>query len=405
MAPPQVPPVAGDLFRCHRFSQQHPPFSEPPNTATLTSKRASSTLFTISTPLGRTHIRPARRKRIPKIFNNPKVFVDGVDPGDIVQGGDGDCWFLAACSVLCNKPSLLKRLFVARDEEVGVYGFVFYRDGQWISTVIDDQLYVTSPDYGHFAYQGLVKEKDYIEGFQKGSNALYFAKCKSDNETWLPLLEKAYAKIHGDYEAISGGFGGEAVEDLTGGICSAIALGDILDPDRFWKEELSRVNIDRLFFCNLFFTESTKSIIAGHEYGVLKAVEVKGRRFVKIRNPWGQSEWTGPWADGSSEWTPEWMQLLGHRFGDDGVFWMEYKDFLNEWYQVDRAILFDETWSLSRQFLEVQAAIPASYADFVFDFTVSKSGPVFVVLSQVDTRYFQGLEGRYTFSLNFRLLK
>jgi hypothetical protein len=28
---------------------------------------------------------------------------------------------------------------------------------------------------------------------------------------------------------------------------------------------------------------------------VLRAVEAKGKRFVVIRNPWGDSEWTGPW--------------------------------------------------------------------------------------------------------------
>jgi hypothetical protein len=38
-----------------------------------------------------------------------------------------------------------------------------------------------------------------------------------------------------------------------------------------------------------------------------------------IRNPWGKSEWQGPWSDGSEQWTPEWMVLLNHKFGDDGV--------------------------------------------------------------------------------------
>ena len=41
---------------------------------------------------------------------------------------------------------------------------------------------------------------------QTGSKALYFAKCKDENATWLPLLEKAYAKAHGDYGSIEGGW-------------------------------------------------------------------------------------------------------------------------------------------------------------------------------------------------------
>lgn len=45
-----------------------------------------------------------------------------------------------------------------------------------------------------------------------------------------------------------------------------------------------------------------------------------------LRNPWGHSEWTGAWSDGSKEWTAEWLTLLDHRFGDDGAWWMSCKN-------------------------------------------------------------------------------
>lgn len=48
-------------------------------------------------------------------------------------------------------------------------------------------------------YNILRLEKEYKEKLRKGSNSLYFASCRESNETWLPLLEKAYAKAHGDY--------------------------------------------------------------------------------------------------------------------------------------------------------------------------------------------------------------
>ena len=55
--------------------------------------------------------------------------------------------FLAALATICSNPTLMDKICVERDEECGVYGFVFYRDGEWISTVVDDNLYLTKPDF------------------------------------------------------------------------------------------------------------------------------------------------------------------------------------------------------------------------------------------------------------------
>jgi hypothetical protein len=115
---------------------------------------------------------------------------------------------------------------------------------------------------------------------------------------------------------------------------------DILDRDKFWNEELMKANTDRLFSCAYRGLDWTRSgewnakisgLIGGHAYSVLKCAEYNGKRFVILRNPWGESEWTGPWSDGSKEWTPEWLpalEALGHTFGDDGQFIMECKYFV-----------------------------------------------------------------------------
>ena len=44
-----------------------------------------------------------------------------------------------------------------------------------------------------------------------------FAKMKDTKEIWTLLVEKAYAKLKGSYEAIVGGHPGEALALLTGG--------------------------------------------------------------------------------------------------------------------------------------------------------------------------------------------
>ncbi len=142
---------------------------------------------------------------------------------------------MAALCTLGNKEGLIKRVCVARNEKVGVYGFVFYRgslrarhrqsmacltkyptDGEWMTTIIDDKLYLRVTDYYESVEERVIweninridSEEEYRKVYQTGSRALYFAQCSDENETWLPLLEKAYAKAHGDFNAIQGGFVG-----------------------------------------------------------------------------------------------------------------------------------------------------------------------------------------------------
>jgi Calpain family cysteine protease len=98
-------------------------------------------------------------------------------------------------------------------------------------------------------------------------------------------------------------------------------------------------------------------------------VDYRGKRFLKIRNPWANSEWTGPWSDGSKEWTreatKEWRGGLGvleHEFDNDGAFIMEYEDFLKVWTIVERTQLFDPTWIQSSHWLNVTSrAAPSAW--------------------------------------------
>jgi len=85
---------------------------------------------------------PATVHRVDYIFDNPSFLVDGYSSTDVQQGGNGDCWWVAAVATLCSMPELMEKVCVERDAECGVYGFVFYRDGEWISTVVDDNLYL-----------------------------------------------------------------------------------------------------------------------------------------------------------------------------------------------------------------------------------------------------------------------
>ena len=148
-----------------------------------------------------------------------------------------------------------------------------------------------------------------------------------------------------------------------------------------------------------------ENIVRMHAYSIMEAREIKGNRLLKVRNPWGEGEWRGAWSDGSEQWTPEWMQLLNHRFGDDGQFWISYEDLLREYSSFDRTRLFGSDWQIAQQWTSVDVPWSADYNKTKFSVTLTERSPVVIVLSQLDDRYYQGLEGQYTFQLHFRLDK
>lgn len=369
---------------------------------------------------------PKSVKRIPDIFKNPVFFEEGATASDVRQGFNGDCWFLSALCALCNKKDLVDKICIARDEEVGAYGFVFHRDGEWFQTIIDDKLYLIASDWWESSDEEkrifwMVNKHDAEEKYKKanqtGSKALYFAQCSSENETWLPLLEKAFAKAHGDYSSIDGGFTGEAIEDLTGGVTTELFTTDILNKNKFWSEEIIKVNEEFLFSCATGTFDrwqgsdqasaygARENIVRMHAYSIMEAREIKGHRLLKVRNPWGEGEWKGAWSDGSEQWTPEWMELLNHRFGDDGQFWISYEDLLREYSSFDRTRLFGSDWQITQQWATVDVPWSADYNKTKFSVTLTERSPVVIVLSQLDDRYYRGLEGQYTFQLHFRLDK
>ena len=194
------------------------------NTGPTKSLNKASTAEKESAPDTRV---PACARRVGWIFDDPQFYVNKkAHVRDIRQGAEGDCWFISSLGSLCvdtEVPSLIKNIAPAscRDEKAGVYGFLFYRDGEWISEVVDDKLYLKVPDYDdctddrRTAWDASRPELDqevsrmlWKQTYQSNSDALFFASCAHPQETWVPLIEKAFAKAHGDFAAIDGGWPG-----------------------------------------------------------------------------------------------------------------------------------------------------------------------------------------------------
>ncbi|KAK0726757.1 hypothetical protein B0T26DRAFT_671517 [Lasiosphaeria miniovina] len=385
---------------------------------TLNSLGATKFDISGSTILNPSSVVPKAVKRVHEIYEKP-TFMAKLSGSDVKQGSIGDCWLMASLSGLANVEDGIKRICVEYDTRIGIYGFVFYRDGEWIYSIIDDKLFLKSPVWDSPSMQrDLLQQIDredvervYRKTYQTGSKALFFAQCKDQNETWVPLIEKAYAKAHGDYASLAGGWIGEGLEDLSGGVTTELLASDILDLDGFWDNELSRVNDEFLFGCSTGLLDGgygdRDGISEGHAYVVMEARTLKnGTRLLKLRNPWGKAKkgiWEGAWSDGSKEWTTEVQEELGHQFGSDSVFWISYEDLLSKYQHFDRTRLFrDPDWRCCQRWIGVDVPWKPQYNE-KFHIKLTRESPLVLVLSQLDNRYFKGLHGQYSFRLHFRV--
>jgi hypothetical protein len=204
----------------------------------------------------------------------------------------------------------------------------------------------------------------------------------------------------------------EGVEDLTGGVTTELLTSDILDTDEFWNNEILKVNEEFLFGCSTGLLDggygTRNGISECHAYVIMEARELStGERLLKLRNPWGKGKkgnWEGPWSDGSKEFTPEAQKELNHKFGNDSVFWISYQDLLRKYQHFDRTRLFMDSpdWRITQKWISVEVPWKAEFEQ-KFKIVLKKESPVVLVLSQLDDRYFEGLQGQYTFRLQFRL--
>ncbi|XP_065091814.1 calpain-B-like isoform X5 [Ochlerotatus camptorhynchus] len=258
-----------------------------------------------------------------EISENPEFFVEGFSRFDVQQGELGDCWLLAACANLTQDQKMFLRVVPEdnsfEEDYAGICHFRFWQYGRWVDVVIDDRL----PTY---------------------RGELIYMRSSEKNEFWSALLEKAYAKLHGSYEALKGGTTCEAMEDFTGGVTEMYDLKDQTPPNLFPIIEKG-FQRNSMFACsiepdpNVTEAETPEGLIRGHAYSITKIQMVdivtpssSGKiPLIRLRNPWGnEAEWNGAWSDQSQEWRfipDEQKEELGLNFDSDGEFWMSYRDF------------------------------------------------------------------------------
>ncbi|XP_063775088.1 calpain-8-like [Pseudophryne corroboree] len=272
-------------------------------------------------------------KRPTDLCPKPQFIVDGATRGDICQGALGDCWLLAAIACLTLDQNMLGRVVPEKqsfqENYAGIFHFQFWQYGEWVDVVVDDRL----------------PTKD---------GRLLFVHSDEGNEFWSALLEKAYAKLNGSYEALTGGSTIEGFEDFTGGISELYDLKKA--PADLYQIIQKALKAESLLGCSIDITNAydreaitSQKLVKGHAYSVTGAEEVtyKGgkEQLVRIRNPWGQVEWTGPWSDEAPEWNsidPKEKAALDKQ-ANDGEFWMAYSDFIKQYSKLEICNLTPDT--------------------------------------------------------------
>ncbi|XP_070843127.1 calpain-3b isoform X1 [Chaetodon trifascialis] len=259
-------------------------------------------------------------KRPSEICENPQFIIDGANRTDICQGELGDCWLLAAIACLTVNEKLLYRVIPPdqsfTENYAGIFHFQFWRYGEWTDVVVDDRIPTCN-------------------------NQLIFTKSFRENEFWSALLEKAYAKLHGSYEALKGGNTLEAMEDFTGGVTEFFELSEV--PKELFsimrraleRGSLMGCSID-IFSASEMESRTEQGLVKGHAYSIIGLAECDQVekdtkiRLIRLRNPWGWVLWKGPWSANSEEWSTISIadkENLKKQTVESSEFWMSFDDF------------------------------------------------------------------------------
>jgi len=200
------------------------------------------------------------------------------------------------------------------------------------------------------------------------SSRLVFISSSRPGEFWPALLEKAYAKLHGSYEALKYGSVLDGLADLTGGVAESVLLkGDPTQSGRLLVDLLDMTSVitaniqqekegaNKHTSTTTLEDRCANGITVGTNYRVYsveKVQTVAGEIVQLVHVRAGEAcNYLGSWGPQAHEWETlggDEKERLGaggpHSPGvEPGHFWMSYTDFIRTFTHLEIVHLDAET--------------------------------------------------------------
>ena len=215
----------------------------------------------------------------------------------------------------------------------GIYTVKFNKNGHWLYVHVDDRIPCNR------------------------SGDPYFS-CSSDpQESWVMVLEKAYAKLHGCYESLRGGHVEYSLQDCTGLASLRLRLTDPrfaseVESGAMWQKVKEYQNDGQLMgFSRSKATDPRAhegGLLGGHVYPVVEVCELHADatadlealdvQLVRIVDRWGieGGGWKGDWSTGSALWDdyPDIKKIVDKKGDVRGGFWISWKDLVKNLNQI-----------------------------------------------------------------------
>eukprot|EP00512_Aurantiochytrium_limacinum_P001876 CAMPEP_0171484960 /NCGR_PEP_ID=MMETSP0958-20121227/289_1 /TAXON_ID=87120 /ORGANISM="Aurantiochytrium limacinum, Strain ATCCMYA-1381" /LENGTH=2315 /DNA_ID=CAMNT_0012017715 /DNA_START=1111 /DNA_END=8054 /DNA_ORIENTATION=- len=278
---------------------------------------------------------------------------DDYDPTEVLQGGTGDCWLLSAISVVALFPKLLDHVVVTkRVTDKGLYHVRLFLDGKWENILVDDRFPCSLEQSLEFDPNDETKtlrlsdrppdvvlhrgpHREYDSNEVRRLPLPQYCRSRSGNVLWPMLIEKAYAKRFGSYEALNGGHVHSALVDLTGGLSQVFSLHDdveVVMSGALWDKLLEFYHRGALLaagspapqmdngsdrYADGQLATDRNGIVHGHAYSIVRVVDESDynghHRLLQLRDPWGISRWNGPWSRKDRQrWTRRMQRRLSY---------------------------------------------------------------------------------------------